>query len=215
MFAVTNHAVQANYLLTIMLLDLNGNAQAANWTCSVVISAQCNQRLLLAGQWLLFLQGSWPVDGKVFFLFVFFFLMQTADTRQWQFWFHAADLSCAFLCVCITLPPPCYSLSLSLSSSGLIRAGRKGEMVTVTTAENDRQRGRTLCVSADVYVCDWKMLFISIHCYMCIVHYMSLKVGISCSFSLRDSLESLLLLSSKCHLFGLKMHQNGWVHVCS
>lgn len=55
-------------------------------------------------------------------------------------------------------------------------------MVTVTTAENDGQSGRTLfvhvcmCVCAAVHVCDWKKLFYSIHCHMCIVLYMSLKV---------------------------------------
>ena len=87
---------------------------------------------------------------------------------------------------CISPPPPCFSLPLS--SSGLIRVGlwRECEMVTVTTAENDGQNGRDLWyVCADVYVCDYKKLFQSLHYHMCIVRCTSLKMAILCTFRCR------------------------------
>lgn len=144
MFAATNHAVRGNYLLTIMLLDLYGNAQAANWTCGVITRTRCKQRMLFAGQWVVFLERSWSVDGDGFFC-------ERADTKQWQFCLHVAHLPCdiaVLFSVSASLFHPLATLCLSLSSSGLIRAGLwgEGEMVTVTTAENDGQSGRALCV---------------------------------------------------------------------
>lgn len=125
MFAVTNHVVQGNYLLTIMLMDLCGNAQAANelpvWAHSR--TGGC----LGCGAGLAWWWRSFP--------------------QMWDICLHAAcyPFDVSLLSVC---------LHLSLSSRGLITAGHRGkeESVTVTTAESDVQSDNAI-ISAEAYPC--------------------------------------------------------------
>lgn len=118
--------------------------------------------------------------------------VQRADARQWQCCLHDAYISAFSVSATPFLPLATLSLSLSLSSSGLIRAGlwREGEMVTVTTAENDGQSGRALFV----HVCVWLHEAIqqySLSNVYCAVYCLSLKVGILCSFSMHNKVSEV------------------------
>lgn len=114
--------------------------QTAVWSWADSVISRC----WFAGRWLLFLEWSWPFDREGSLCAVSRYkTMAILPLCCLSFlWYISASA-----CVCFSLPPPC--LSLSLSSSGLIRAGlwREGEMVTVTTAENDGPSGREHYIS--------------------------------------------------------------------
>ena len=139
------------------------------------------------GRSFLFLEGSWQVDGEGF-LACKKKIQDNDDSAYMLPIFPVIHLGVS-LCLHLSYIPLPLSLSLSLSlslclsSSGLIRAGlwREGEMVTVTTAENDGQSGRALCVC--LCVCVWSNeVHNSIQYHICIVQNKSQKVGSLYSF---------------------------------
>lgn len=153
-----------------MLLDLWENAQAASWTCGLVLSMKCNERMFLPGQWFLFLKGSWPVNLEGFLA-----CKSRYETMSVLPIFPVTHI--CFLSVCTSLPPPCYSLSvLQWSHSGGTVQGRWDGY-----CDNSREwRPDWLCVCERQIARSYSMIFI-VKWILCGI--ISLMVDIVCSFS--------------------------------
>lgn len=143
--------------------------------------------------------------------------LQRADTKQWQYCLYAAYLPCniSLLSQCLHFPstPLLLSLSLSLSSSGLIRAGLwgEGEMVTVTTAENDGQSGRALFVHVCVCWCACVWLEEAVLQYSLSYVYCAAYVP---EGLIHNNVFKKLLQLTEYHFFCLKkLHWDGWSDV--
>lgn len=160
MFAVTNYAVQGSYLLTIMLMDLCGNAQAANEL--PVWAHSCTGGCLGWGGGLAWWWRSFP--------------------QMWDICLHAAcyPFDVSLLSVCLHLS---HGGLITAGHRG------KDESVTVTTVESDVQSDNAI-ISAEAHPCActhrpevW--LFYCLH-----VDRAFVLVSLEMRFSLERSLKS-------------------------